>query len=80
MGGPLMDVQQQGILTLIRCGLTGEKLALPEGFDLEKAIPQIMRHGVTAMAYDGAVKCGVDKGLPVMQKLFQTMLLKVWRC
>ena len=66
-----MDTLQQGIVTLIRSSLTEEQLVLPEDFDLETAYPQIVRHGVVALAYDGAVKCGVDKRSPVMQKLFQ---------
>ena len=66
-----MDVLQKGIITLVRSGLTGERLELPDGFDLEEAVPQIMRHGILTMAYDGAVRCGVDKSLPVMQTLFQ---------
>lgn len=66
-----MDVQQRGIITLIRSSLTGENLELPEEFDLEQAYPQIARHGVITMAYLGALHCGVDKKLPVMQKMFQ---------
>ena len=69
-----MNAVQQGIVTLIRSSLTGEVLPLPEGFDLEEAYPEILRHGMIAMAYDGAVSCGVDKKLPVMQKLFQGYL------
>lgn len=69
-----MDAMQQGIITLIRSSLTGEPLPLPEGFDLEETYPQILRHGVIAMAYDGAVRCGLDKKLPAMQKLFQGYL------
>ena len=69
-----MDVLQQGIVTLIRSSLTGERLSLPEGFDLETAYPQILRHGILTMAYDGALRCGVDKKLPVMQKMFQGYL------
>lgn len=66
-----MDTLQQGMVTLVRSGLTGEKLSLPESFDLEVAYPQVLRHGILTMAYDGAVRCGVDKKVPVMQKLFQ---------
>lgn len=69
-----MDTLQRGILTLIRSSLTEEALSLPEGFDLEAAYSQILRHGISAMAYDGAVRCGADKKLPVMQKLFQKYL------
>lgn len=69
-----MDVTQRGIITLIRSSLTGEKLSLPEKFDLEAAYPYIIRHGVLAMAYDGALRCGLDKKMPVMQKMFQGYL------
>ena len=69
-----MDVAQRGIITLICSSLTGEALTLPEGFDLEKAYAKILRHGILAMAYDGAVNCGIDKKLPVMQKMFQGYL------
>lgn len=66
-----MDALQRGIITLLRSGLTGEKLPLPEGFSMEAACPQILRHGILTMAYDGAVLCGIEKKLPVMQTLFQ---------
>lgn len=69
-----MDILQQGIITLIRSSLTEEPMILPDGFDLEEAYPQIVRHGVLTMAYDGAIRCGVDKKLPVMQKMFQGYL------
>ena len=66
-----MDVTQRGIIILLRSSLTEEKLPLPEGFDLEAAYPHALRHGVIAMVYDGALRCGLDKKTPVMQKLFQ---------
>lgn len=69
-----MDIVQQGIITLVRSGLTGKALPLPEGFDLETAYPEILRHGILTLAHDGAILCGVDKTLPVMQKLFQGYL------
>lgn len=65
-----MDVQQRGILTLIRCGLTGETLAVPEGFDLETAAPVLIEHGMSALAYEGALRCGLSKEIPSMRKLF----------
>lgn len=69
-----MDVTQRGIITLLRSSLTEGKLPLPEGFDLEAAYPHALRHGVIAMVYDGALRCGLDKKTPVMQKLFQRYL------
>jgi hypothetical protein len=66
-----MNVQQQGVLTLIRCGLTGEKMALPDGFDLDEAYKVLRQHQVLGLAYTGALNCGVSKQKPVMGRLFQ---------
>ena len=65
-----MTSQQAGILALIQSAVTGESLPLPVDFDLEQAYTQICRHQIETLAYDGAVRCGIDKRLPVMQKLF----------
>ena len=67
-----MNILQKGMVVLIYSGLTGERMPLPEGFDLEEAYPQLVRHQVTPLCYVGAVNCGVDKSLPVMRKLFQS--------
>lgn len=67
-----MNVAQQGIIMLLKSAITGEELALPEGFDIEAAYPQIKRHHMITMIYDGAVRCGVSRQTPVMQKLFQS--------
>lgn len=66
-----MDALQRGIITLLRSGLTGEKLSLPEGFDLEEAYPILCAHQVHTLAYEGAVCCDVSKLLPEMKELFQ---------
>lgn len=66
-----MDVTQQGILILLKSAVTEETLELPEGFTLEAAIPQIRRHHMVTLAYDGAVRCGISPREPVMRKLFQ---------
>lgn len=66
-----MDSQQRGVILMLRSALTGEKLILPEEFDLERAYKIIVNHQVMPLVYEGAMLCGVDKRLPVMQKLFQ---------
>lgn len=66
-----MDMLQQGIISLIRSGLTGKKQTLPDNFDLELAYPQMVRHQILPICYLGAVTCGVDKQLPIMQQLFR---------
>ena len=66
-----MDVMTQGIITLLRSGLTGEKLALPEGFDPEQAYSQLRRHQIQPVCYLGGLACGLAKDSPVMQRLFR---------
>lgn len=69
-----MNVIQRGITTLVRSAITGEALSLPEGFDLEAAFSSIKKHGIVTLIYDGAVKCGINKDLPVMQQMFKIYL------
>ena len=64
-----MNVTYQGILVLLRSAITGEKLTLPEGFDLTAAYGDIRRHQLVPLAYEGALHCGVPTNQPVMAKL-----------
>lgn len=64
-----MNAIQQGVIALMKSALTGEKIALPEQFDIEQAYPFLRGHGIMAMGYVGALRCGIDKTIPVMQKL-----------
>ena len=66
-----MDVLQKGIVTLLRGAVTGQHLALPEGFDLEAAYPLVKRHHMLTTLYEGALRCGIQPGEPVMQRLFR---------
>jgi len=66
-----MDVLCESVLILMRSGLTGQALPLPEGFDLEQVYPELRRHQVLALGYLGAVQCGIDKRLNLMSTLFQ---------
>ena len=61
---------QQCVITLLRSAITGEKLPLPEGFDLEAVYPELKKHNMDTLLYEGAVRCGISKQLPVMQQLF----------
>ena len=67
-----MDTMQTGIITLLKSAVTGVALPLPEGFDIEAAYPQIKRHHMATMVYDGAVRCGISRQLPAMQQLLQS--------
>ena len=69
-----MNAIHEGILLLMKSAVTGESYALPEGFLMDEAYEVIKRHNIVSLAYDGAVKCGVAKDLPVMQEMFRTYL------
>lgn len=62
---------QWGIITLLKSAITGERLVLPEGFDLSEAAVLIRKHHMATLIYTGAVNCGLPREHPVMQKLFQ---------
>ena len=66
-----MEVMMQGGLALMRSAVTGEVFPLPEGYDMETAYPLLKKHHMDALIYEGAVRCGIDPKLPVMQQLFQ---------
>lgn len=65
-----MNTQQEGIILLIKSALLNEKYSLPEDFDLENAAIIAKKHQIMALIYYGALNCGFDSELPVMQKLF----------
>ena len=62
---------QKGVITLIKSAVTGEKYPLPEEFSINEAYDFIIKHRVMMLAYEGAVRCGISKSEPAMQKLFQ---------
>lgn len=67
-----MDITQMGILALIKSAVTQVPQSLPEGFELEAAYPQICRHQIPTLAFEGALLCGISKENPAMRKLFQS--------
>lgn len=66
-----MDQQQKGLLTLIRCAITNQAAALPEGFNLEGTHSQSKYHEIIPLVYEGAMLCGISKKTPTMNALFQ---------
>ena len=66
-----MDVLQQGTLALVKAAITGQPCPLPEGFQIDQAVDMIRRHKITGLAYEGAVKCGIDKQCSTMKEMFQ---------
>lgn len=67
-----MNITQQGIVTLLKSAVTGEKLPLPEGFSLEEACVLIKKQGLTTLAYEGAILCGISRNHPAMESLFRS--------
>lgn len=65
-----MNTQQRGLILLMKSAVTQKAYSLPEAFDLEAAYPLVLEHHIAALVYDGACRCGVDRKMPVMQKLF----------
>lgn len=67
-----MNTVQQGIVLMLKSAITGERLELPEDFELEAAAEKIRAHHIASLAYAGAVNCGVDPAGPTMQQLFRS--------
>lgn len=66
-----MTTEQRGIITLLKSAITGEKLLLPDDFDLSASYALIQKHHMPTLIYDGAIRCGIDRNSEVMRKLFQ---------
>ncbi|MBP3377405.1 MAG: nucleotidyltransferase family protein [Clostridia bacterium] len=68
-----MTEQQRGLILLIKSASTGQVQELPTDFDLVSAFDIAKKHGITALAYYGACKCGVDTTAETMQSAFSTV-------
>ena len=66
-----MNTSQRAIINLLKSAITGEVLSLPGDFDLEAAYPELRAHQMESLLYEGAVRCGVNRQLPIMQQLFR---------
>lgn len=67
-----MNTMQQGVITLLKSAVLQRAFPLPPDFDLEEAYPQLKRHHMDAMLFEGAVLCGIPQEMPVMQKLLRS--------
>lgn len=74
-----MNIQQRGILTLIQSAVTGQGGSLPPEFDMAAAFPELLRHQVAAMGFEGGMLCGLPRTDPIMQQLFQRYILALRR-
>ena len=68
-----MNDLQQGVVTLLKSAITGEKLSLPEGFSIEEAMPLIKKHYLYTMAYTGAVKENVIDNEELAYRLMELL-------
>lgn len=66
-----MTTTQRGILTLIKSAITGEALPLSPDFSMSEARDLLKRHNITALAYEGAVLCGISPREEPMPGLLQ---------
>lgn len=69
-----MNVQQKGVITLIKSALNNKCYELPNAFALEGVIEIAREHQISPIVYYGAINCGYDKACDVMQKLFEKAL------
>lgn len=67
-----MDVQQQGILALMKSAVTGEAVPLPAEFDLNEAYKLIEKYKIAPLIHEGALNSGISQQQPVMLRLFQS--------
>ena len=54
-----MNVTQQGIAALMKSAMLQQPQPLPEGFEIQAALPLIRRHHIAALIYAGAERCGL---------------------
>lgn len=66
-----MNTAHNILLTLVHSALSEQKKELPEELPLEDLYVLACKHQIESIVYDGAIRCGVSKKEPVMQKLFQ---------
>lgn len=69
-----MNIQQKGVIALIKSALDNSPHTLPDGFSIGMAATEALRHKVIGLVYYGAVYCGVDKKLEPMQALFRYLI------
>ena len=66
-----MNVQQQGVLSLIRSAILHQPETLPDAFSLSKAVHLIEKLQITSIALEGALLCGISPERPEMQALVE---------
>lgn len=57
----MLNPFHKGFITLVRSGLTGEKLELPKNFSAKNLFAAAKAHRAISIVYEGCVNCGLDK-------------------
>lgn len=65
-----MDLIQKGITILLKSAVTQQPFKLPEGFELEQAMPLVKKHGMLTLIYEGARICGISTQESLMRQMF----------
>lgn len=65
-----MDILQRGMMTIIKSALSDAEGSLPEDFNFAQAVSVAKKHGIVALFYYGALRCGIEKSDPLMRELF----------
>ena len=69
---------QQGVICLVKSALTGKPQPLPQDFQWDYVAAFLIRNGLSAMGYTGALLCGIpenDPKLMVMQEQYMLEFL-----
>lgn len=66
-----MNTLQKGITVLLRSAITGEKLPLPEDFQLEDGDGLIRSQSLLPLIYQGAYNCGISPETELMRQYQQ---------
>ncbi len=64
-----MEALHLGVITLLRSALKGEKLSLPESFDLGQAFDILYNHHLLGLGIQGALLCGVSRTHPALVQM-----------
>lgn len=61
----------RGMITLIKCAVTGQAEPLPAGFSMEEAAAFARKQDLVTLVYTGALLCGIPREQPEMRELFR---------
>lgn len=63
----MIDMQMQGVITLVRNAISGEKNSVPIEFNISDAIAVAQKHQIVNMLYYGALQAGITQNESLKQ-------------